>query len=591
MNNSAKVKIAAIRVRQAMRDKLEQKHSETHIKGKTRIDTTNGYAIIIEDERDIVRIRHDLRKRRCDAKGGPYTTEPDSWITLKSNGEHVPLDENGVAIGGAGGWAKGKSFSNAKRTSKKKAGAGEDKPSGGTTSSVKAELKTAAKKESDNCRDILQKINAARELEGKDIEAERADVEDKLSKTEKKAKSIQKKLDKAEKILEGHKTDKTNDELEKICRDTKTEWMQLETWMMFHEHEADAEEAKKKRERLEAVKKERNEALTELTSRMNVEEFKSDLDKENREVAFLKKKKDLIEQHGQGKSIDSWTFEQEYEEAAKARNEAVLKAFGSASECETSEEVTDYLRAKGFFGDQNKSVLFNDLGVDISKMKPENAKAMGAQAEKFFDDFPFLKGKLSGMDCHDFYEDQKTDHRDFSGTYGYAYGTHLSFAEGFYGNPANVSAKYRNNAKKAYEKDVSSGHHPKGTDFKSVIDHEFTHAMEKVIMEAAKWKGIYFDDGRLSNTVMKRVQEKLYGSYSKAKEQEVRESISNYSGNNRGCQKSWKTGKIKEIASYGRNTEFLAEAMAMARCSDTPNEVALAVRDVMNEIIKEVGLG
>ena len=41
--------------------------------------------------------------------------EPDSWITLE-NGEHVPLDANGQAIGGAGGWATGKNFSDAKKS-------------------------------------------------------------------------------------------------------------------------------------------------------------------------------------------------------------------------------------------------------------------------------------------------------------------------------------------------------------------------------------------------------------------------------------------------------------------------------------------
>jgi hypothetical protein len=36
--------------------------------------------------------------------------EPDSWITLE-NGAHIPLDESGEALGGAGGWAEGKDFS------------------------------------------------------------------------------------------------------------------------------------------------------------------------------------------------------------------------------------------------------------------------------------------------------------------------------------------------------------------------------------------------------------------------------------------------------------------------------------------------
>lgn len=40
--------------------------------------------------------------------------EPAGWITLE-NGEHVPLNEEGEAMGGAGGWAKGKDFSGARK--------------------------------------------------------------------------------------------------------------------------------------------------------------------------------------------------------------------------------------------------------------------------------------------------------------------------------------------------------------------------------------------------------------------------------------------------------------------------------------------
>lgn len=45
--------------------------------------------------------------------------EPAEWITTE-NGAHIPLDENGKALGGAGGWAKGKDFSEAKTEEKKK---------------------------------------------------------------------------------------------------------------------------------------------------------------------------------------------------------------------------------------------------------------------------------------------------------------------------------------------------------------------------------------------------------------------------------------------------------------------------------------
>lgn len=44
-----------------------------------------------------------------------YDEEPDAWITV--NGNHIPLNSSGKAIGGAGGWAKGKDFSGARQSS------------------------------------------------------------------------------------------------------------------------------------------------------------------------------------------------------------------------------------------------------------------------------------------------------------------------------------------------------------------------------------------------------------------------------------------------------------------------------------------
>lgn len=60
---------------------------------------------------------------------------PDTWITTES-GAHIPLDKNGVAMGGAGGWAKGKSFSSAKGSSGKGGGSGKGGSGGSAPSSA-----------------------------------------------------------------------------------------------------------------------------------------------------------------------------------------------------------------------------------------------------------------------------------------------------------------------------------------------------------------------------------------------------------------------------------------------------------------------
>ncbi len=69
-------------------------------------------------EKDLERIRRSMCMR-MDADDDLDIEEPEEWITLE-NGQHVPLDGSGRAMGGAGGWAKGRDFSNAKSTGRKK---------------------------------------------------------------------------------------------------------------------------------------------------------------------------------------------------------------------------------------------------------------------------------------------------------------------------------------------------------------------------------------------------------------------------------------------------------------------------------------
>ena len=67
-----------------------------------------------------VRSAEEYRERRAARLAARFDATPDSWITLE-NGEHVPLDANGNAVGGAGGWAKGRNFSSAKSNTRKQA--------------------------------------------------------------------------------------------------------------------------------------------------------------------------------------------------------------------------------------------------------------------------------------------------------------------------------------------------------------------------------------------------------------------------------------------------------------------------------------
>lgn len=112
------IQVETIRVRRNLRQRMDsrrEKINDNEYKKQNNID--------ISCKSDIINVQ------------GEYHGDDDasSWITLE-NGVHLPLDQNGVAIGGAGGWAEGKDFSGAKGgdsgTASGKASAGPRKEKG-----------------------------------------------------------------------------------------------------------------------------------------------------------------------------------------------------------------------------------------------------------------------------------------------------------------------------------------------------------------------------------------------------------------------------------------------------------------------------
>lgn len=268
---------------------------------------------------------------------------------------------------------------------------------------------------------------------------------------------------------------------------------------------------------------------------------------------------------------------EEYEKAASERNASFLKLHPDPDSCENPEEVSDYLRAREYFkGD--KWHYYADQKVNLDSMEHSSAVDCAKQLDGLMNDYPGIKGQMDGIDCHDM--SREGGHRD---SYAYARGTRVCFNQDFF--------KEGGKGKEWYSEDVNSGFHPKGTDYRSIIDHEYAHAIEKMIGQRAAQYGLKLDDDNVPNTIMRRVQEKLYGSYSKAREKDVRALVSRYAAKNKGVTIT-KNGAARENKNYGRgrNTEFIAESLAEARCSNNPSDIAKAVREVMEDMMREVRL-
>ena len=265
---------------------------------------------------------------------------------------------------------------------------------------------------------------------------------------------------------------------------------------------------------------------------------------------------------------------QEYDRLAAKRNEAVLRMFPTAEACQTSDDVDDFLRAKEIFRKDGEHHYDADKKVNLVSMDIKHSKVIADRLDQFMTDYPKLKGEFGGIDCHDM-----SNERGCENAYAYCRShttREVCFNEKEFGH--GVESKY------SKEKDAVSGWHPPGTNTASIIDHEYTHAIEKVLRERLGTRS------KISDIVMKRAMKAVDGKYDKEREHEVRASVSQYANDNKGYFWDKRTGKYRENKEYGRNTEFLAEAMEEARSSPNPRPYAVAVRKEMEKLMKEAGL-
>ena len=498
----------------------------------------------------IVRIRHALRMR---LDGRSARTDDDDWVTI--NGTHVLIDkETGEMIGGP-----------------EKLRAVSDPAKG--TKAVHSRILARTKAKCEELRPKMEKTNT----EERRNRTYREFAENDVLKAREHEKLCKRNFDFAKKMYEENgQPDRPKEEVLKEFNQAREEarreyqWIRENRWKenttqddMF-KHERAMEKASKIADKAESV----------LRTRENYENAKQNYD---RAVTLRgKREADLEAVKNRGLSEEDQKIADEYNKAAEQRNASILKMYKSPDDCKTSQEATDYLRAQGYY-DHGNGHFDADSRVDLDKMSNGSAIETAKHIDSLMKDYPGLRGQLDGVDCHDMSHEY-----DCANTLAYAAGTRICYNEKYYGEGGS--------GPKSYDRDVNKGFHPKGTGFGSVVDHETAHAIAAIIRKRAAQYGLELDDGNVENTVMRRVQENLYGKYSKVREKEVRAAISRYAANNKGVRLSSDGRSARENKEYGRNTEFLAEGMAEARGSNDPGEIARETKKVLEDMMRRVKL-
>lgn len=221
----------------------------------------------------------------------------------------------------------------------------------------------------------------------------------------------------------------------------------------------------------------------------------------------------------------------------------------SINMCKTVEEVENLLKNQKWFYketdfDSNKELNLN--GCDL-----ESAKQIYISLEEIYNKFPQLKGKLAGITC-------------------YTFSNKKVFAECSYGLGAggvscnNYWFKDFEKVKRAYAKDVEAGFHCKGTNWTSIVTHEFGHAIDDYLSNTLKLAGENKGKPKAVSSMLRPKVMKKAGF----KVSDIRDTVSEYATNN--------------------NFEWFAECFAEYMKSETPRPVAVEFGKQLEEILKEV---
>ena len=224
------------------------------------------------------------------------------------------------------------------------------------------------------------------------------------------------------------------------------------------------------------------------------------------------------------------------------------------ADCKTTQDVENLMKQQGWFNVETigGKVYDTNTTLSLAGCDFEVAKGVYEAIDDIFTRFPELIGKLNSV---------ATD--NLSGmiyaqcSMGLGHGG-VTLNKKFYGNLEKF--------KKSYELSITTGFHPAGTDWKSVVSHEFGHAIDDLLSKTYLAAGTKNSWG-----VPKQVSAELRPKVMKAcglKVYQARSEVSEYA-----CKDAY---------------EWFAECFGEAMNSATPRKVATECMKQLTEIIKRV---
>ena len=480
-----------------------------------------------------------------------WREDKEEWITI--NGTHVLVGENGVAK--SGGNLKGMKISRSAKTSGSEKetpvqaeSAGPKRAEMPAKTSVVPYTAEEAEDAEKRWKKAIEKLNDARVYE-KDAERE---LKDARTEAEQAENSCSEEIE----IIRNSWTDKVGeDTIKKLPKMKDAELEELVEKMNDDAfNEPDPGKARVLHEMYADFR-------VYLSARRYAKARRDEVKAKEREYNKTVKKRDKAMEE-----VDAIEAEADkYAAYVGARNAKTLSVFKTAADCRTKQDAVDYIKARGWFG--GEGTFEGNTRVDLGKLGDETSVMIAEGLEKMFDAFPLVKGNVNGLNT------------EWTG-----YDTYAQFNEGK--RTLTFNSEFWNGsnpkAQAAYKKDVDERYHPEGTDYTSVVAHEFTHVLEKALEAVARDKGVLPAGRKVADVVAERTAKRLFdGRADDGSVGAVRQMVSGYAAKN--------TGTEQPDSGYGVNTEFLAEAVAGAMGSKPSQAAKIAYEELMN-FMKECGV-
>ena len=233
--------------------------------------------------------------------------------------------------------------------------------------------------------------------------------------------------------------------------------------------------------------------------------------------------------------------------------EVVSGAILSLADCKTVQDVENLMKQQGWFHSAtiNGKVYDTNATLSLAGCDLEVAKGVYEALDDIYKRFPELIGQLNSI-----------------GTAQLSGSTYAQCSVGIGHGGVTLNQKWFSNLEKlikSYNKDLAAGFHPANTDWKSIVSHEFGHAVDDLLSRT------YQAAGMLSRYKPKWVSADLRPKVMKACGLKVSDAR-------------------KEVSGYATKDHFewFAECFGEGMNSPTPRPVATELMKRLTEIIKTV---